>query len=417
MARHASDGETDAIVVLDPLDLLDRLRAQPWAPALLDAAAGLEGIHVVGGAVRDLALDRVPVDLDVVVEGDAVGVARTLGERMGAPVDVHDRFGTATVRTAEVPINLASTRTESYAAPGALPEVRAGGSLDDDLRRRDFTVNALALALDGSRLSAAPHSVEDLEAGRIRVLHDRSFRDDPTRLLRAVRYESRLGFAIDSHTSGLVRQAARGGALDTVSGPRLRDELIDLLSEDQALRSLERLPALGLDRALHPRWRHDPAAARRALELAPHEARRPLVLLALALRDVPADERAAWVERLALGTEERDAVVAAAGAQELVQGLEPGAAASEIAARFDGRPAEVAVVAGALGAPEAARRWLEELRHVRLEIGGEDLVAAGIPQGPAIGAGLAAARRRKLDGEIAGREAELQAALEAAGRG
>src|SRR3954447_10430159 len=177
-------------------DLGERIRALPGADRLLPALEGLAPAWLVGGAVRDLLLGAASVDLDVAIEGDAREVARELAARLGGEAVEHERFGTATVRADALTVDLASPRRESYAHPGALPEVEPA-PLDEDLARRDFTVNAMAAALDSERLGELrdPHGGRgDLEAGVIRVLHPKSFIDDPTRLLRAVRYEARFGF-------------------------------------------------------------------------------------------------------------------------------------------------------------------------------------------------------------------------------
>src|SRR3954466_4568325 len=178
-------------------DLLERLREVPGAGELLGTLAGVPGVWVVGGAVRDALLGRQPRDLDLVVEGDAAEVARRLGE---APL-LHERFGTA---TANGVVNLAAARRERYEQPGALPEVELGAPIAEDLARRDFTVNAIAVRLADGELRAVPHALEDLAARRLRVLNAGSFLDDPTRLLRLVRYAARLRFQIEKVTRDLA---------------------------------------------------------------------------------------------------------------------------------------------------------------------------------------------------------------------
>ena len=182
-------------------DLLERLREMPGAAELFDALEDVPGVWVVGGAVRDALLGRDPRDLDLVVEGDAAEVARRLGEE---PL-LHERFGTA---TANGVVNLAAARRERYEQPGALPEVELGAPIAEDLARRDFTVNAIAVRLADGELQAVPGALEDLAARRLRVLHDGSFLDDPTRLLRLVRYAARLRFQIEQATA---RAGVRGG--------------------------------------------------------------------------------------------------------------------------------------------------------------------------------------------------------------
>src|SRR5919202_1011633 len=150
---------------------------------------------------------------------DAVYAVGRAADRLGGRVTVHDRFGTATVEADEATFDLASARRERYPEPGMLPEVELGATLAEDLARRDFTVNAIALHLADGELTFHPGAREDLDARRLRVLHDASFRDDPTRLLRLARYAARLGFEVEPHTDALVAAAIAAGALETVTGP------------------------------------------------------------------------------------------------------------------------------------------------------------------------------------------------------
>jgi tRNA nucleotidyltransferase (CCA-adding enzyme) len=225
-------------------DGMDPLRAAPGADVVLAAVAGEPGVHVVGGAVRDALRGQVPRELDLVVEGDAVAVARRAAERVGGKLTAHERFGTATITADGFSFDLASSRRERYPRPGALPEVELGATLSEDLARRDFTVNAIAVSLADGALTAWPGAREDLDAGVLRILHDRSFIDDPTRMLRLVRYAARLDFAPDPATEALIDPAL----FATVTGDRLGNELRLLLNEPRtALQLLERY---GLGRAL-----------------------------------------------------------------------------------------------------------------------------------------------------------------------
>jgi tRNA nucleotidyltransferase (CCA-adding enzyme) len=405
----------------DRPDLLERLAAQPGGPRLLELAPA--GAFLVGGAVRDLLLGRAPRELDVVVEGDA----RALAAVLGAQVE-HPRFGTAAAALPDgARIDVAAARRERYAAPGALPDVEPA-PLAEDLLRRDFTVNAIALALAEPRRGAlheAPGALEDLREGRLRVLHEDSFRDDPTRVLRLARYRARLGFEVEQRTAALAAAAVAGGALDTVSGARLGAELRLALDEPNPLAALAELEALGVLRALHPRLRLEPALLRRGLQLlglAGPDGRAELLILAglalpLAVRadGEPRAEIAALLNRLEFPAGERDRVAAAAAAvPELIELLPDAPTPSALAALAGAVPLEGVALAGALSesAAPAARRWLAELRGVRLRIDGADLLAAGIPEGPEIGARLRATLRRRLDGELSDeRDTQLRAAL------
>jgi tRNA nucleotidyltransferase (CCA-adding enzyme) len=401
-----------------PTELAERLRALPGIDRLLPALEGLERCYLVGGAVRDLLLGAETVDLDVAVEGDAEAVGLRLAERLSGEVRAHGRFGTATVRAPGLVVDLAGTRRETYPEPGALPEVEPA-TLDEDLGRRDFTINAIAMSLSHEDLGAIhdPHGGrEDLDAGVVRVLHGASFVDDPTRLLRAARYAARFGFALERETESLAREAAEGGALGTVSGPRIRDELLDLLGEDEAPAGIGTLSDLGLGEALHPALELDAdriaSAKLAAIETAADPAHAALAVLCVedpgALED--------WIDRLALAAGARDAVTRAARrGPALVDELRRDLPASRLHELLSPEPPESLAVALALGAPGApVLDFASRLRAVRLEITGADLLAAGVPESPALGEALEETLRRKLDGEVRGRDAELELALEIA---
>jgi tRNA nucleotidyltransferase (CCA-adding enzyme) len=201
--------------------------------------AGDDPVYLVGGAVRDLLLGRGRADIDLVVEGDAAALA----ERLGAEVTSHDRFGTAKVKLNGHEIDIAGARSESYPRPGALPVITGGADLAGDLRRRDFTINAMAIPLRGEPHLIDPHGGEaDLAARQLRVLHDGSFVDDPTRALRAARYASRFGFELEERTAGLICRADLG----TVSADRREAELLRLADEERAASGFALLAEWGL---------------------------------------------------------------------------------------------------------------------------------------------------------------------------
>ena len=387
-------------------DLLERLRDLPGAAPVLDALAGVPGVWVVGGAVRDTLLGREPRDLDLVIEGDAAEAARRLAEE--EPL-VHERFGTA---TANGNVNVAAARRERYERPGALPEVELGAPIAEDLARRDFTVNAIAVRLADGKLEAVPGGLEDLAARRLRVLHERSFLDDPTRLLRLIRYAARLRFQIEERTREWAFAAVEQGAPATVTAPRLGAELRLLLAEPMPT-AVCGLEAFGLGPVLLPGFDVDPDLVERAQRLAPHDARQDLIALAACCLDASGPDLARRLDGFELPARERDTVVAAAtrarALAPVLGGIEGGSALWTLLRR---ETPETVALAGGLGAPEAARLWLEDLRHKRLEITGDDLLAAGL-EGPAIGRGLDAATGAMLDGEALGREAQLAVALAA----
>ena len=339
-------------------------------------------------------------------------------ERLGAGGTIHDRFGTATLELDGHEYDVARARNETYARPGALPTVATAG-LDEDLGRRDFTVNAIALGVVGpprGELIALYPALDDLRDGVLRVLHDQSFIDDPTRLLRLALYSSRLGFAVEPHTRGLALAAVHAGALETVSGPRIGAELRRLAAEPDPVPALGALRELGIDSALAPGFGlADAELARRALALLPSDGDRSTVVLAAAAVDLDRPQLGRLLDQWAFEGSQRDAIVAAATrARPLAAALQRAQKPSEVAAAVDGSGVEAVALAGAFGASEKALSWLSDLRHVELEIDGRDLLAAGVASGPAIGAGLRAALAAKLDGRAEGAEAELAQALAAA---
>jgi tRNA nucleotidyltransferase (CCA-adding enzyme) len=364
---------------IDPTRLPELVENLPGIEALRGIAE-IVPAYLVGGAVRDLLLGIEGVDLDLAIDGDPEALA-------GAPgfeIEREGLFLTGRLELGELKIDVARTRAESYPHPGALPEVRPA-PIAEDLARRDFTVNAMAYPLAGEGGLIDPHGgLDDLQAGRLRILHGRSFIDDPTRALRAARYAARFGFDLEPETARLLKEAD----VSTVSDDRVQNELRRTAAEADPAKALQLIVDWGVMPTIDP---EAPGRAAKVADLASAPpwagwADRELAVMLAIVRPLP------QIRELAAATPER--------ASEAVRLAEP----------WD--PAQL-LVARALGA-----EWLDgyaaEWRHVRLEITGEDLIAAGIPEGPAIGHGLDAALSGKLDGELAGREEELRIALAAA---
>jgi tRNA nucleotidyltransferase (CCA-adding enzyme) len=360
-------------------DLAAALRhAHPELESVRRAAE--ESTYLVGGAVRDLLLGRPRADVDLVVEGNAAALAARLG---GAAAE-HERFGTVKVEIEGHDVDIATARTETYPEPGMLPEVRPAVDVGADLGRRDFTINAMAIPLTGKPRLIDPYGGrDDLESGVLRVLHPRSFEDDPTRAIRAARYAARFDFGLEPETEALLRRTD----LTTVSADRRRAELERLAAEASACRGLELLAEWGLidlrDGGL--------ALMRKVGELL---------------------EKDHWADFAPRGEALLSAALGPPGGEELLASMWPPRPGEgvELAARRD--PVEL-VLARAMGA-NWIDRYLTAWSKVRLEIDGNDLLAAGVPQGPAIGRGLRAARQKRLEGEVFGRDQELAVALEAA---
>lgn len=402
------------------------------APARDLARERGEPLYLAGGAVRDLLLGRARdiVDVDLVVESDAAGFARELARRLGARLTLHGRFGTAALALPDGGrLDVATARAEDYERPGALPRVREG-TIADDLARRDFTVNAIAMEVASARrprLLDPFKGRRDLDRRLVRMLHERSALDDPTRAFRAVRYANRLGFRIGEATRAWIRAAVERGALDAVSGDRLRRELVLLFGEPNPAAAVRGMAALDLPRAFHPALGFD-ASTGRALRAAERLAARRgpdapegwLLYLLVWMADSTPEAAAAIARRLNLP---RRAAGIVRGWPELRRSV---AAAATVAATGGSAPSALgrivegasdqAVLATAAIAPPAARKRILAAHGApvfRLGIRGRDLLEAGVPPGPAIGRALSATLSARRDGAIR-REQELAFALEAA---
>jgi tRNA nucleotidyltransferase (CCA-adding enzyme) len=366
---------------IDPRQVGARMDRLPAIATLREKLDG-ERAFLVGGAVRDLLLGGEHPDLDVAIEGDAPTVARRLG---ADPVE-HERFATATVDLDGTRVDLASTRAERYPRPGTLPEVEPA-PLDRDLARRDFGINAMAVPLAGDPELIDPYDgLGDLREGVLRVLHPRSFTDDPTRALRAARYAARLGFDVEPATFELLAATDLG----TVSRERVEAELRRIAAEPSAPAAFDLLARWGLADI-------DSGAGAR-LE---------------ALEEILA--RPGWSDVV----DRADAIYSIG-----IPDPELEAGALRLSTASPARPSEgVALARGRLPVELAAARvagatWLDDYvcdwRRVELEISGADLMAEGVPEGPDVGRGLAAALDAKLDGDATGRESELRVAVAAA---
>lgn len=358
------------------------LLATPAMRALGQALADLDA-YLVGGAVRDALLGLEPgPDIDLAVDADPA----PLLTRLGAEVRLHERFATATVSIGGVRADLARTRAERYECPGALPRITPA-TIDLDLCRRDFTINAMAVPLaDPSTLIDPFSGREDLRDRVLRVLHDDSFVDDPTRAVRAARYAARLDLVPEPKTRELLGAAD----LNAVSADRRRVELGRLAGEPEPEAGFRLLREWGL------------------LELCDER----LALIGELRRRALAGQGGGEpgpVEAILLVAERGDGIDAALALSR----TRPECPSEAVRLARGHAPAEllVAAAAGAAWVDTYLREWA----RVGLQVDGDDLIAAGIPQGPAVGAGLAGALARKLDGELdGGREAELAAALEIA---
>ena len=322
-------------------------------------------------------------------------------------------------------MDVASTRAESYEYPGALPKVEHAG-IRSDLARRDFSINAMAVSLKPETFGDLFDYFggrEDLDAGRIVVLHNLSFIEDPTRILRAIRYENRYGLRMDEHTLNLARACCAMDLVGDLSSARLRDELMSLLDEEKVDFSLRRAEELGVWPAIHGRLRVDVRTrelVRRADELrAAHHLERETphwrLRLVWLLRDLDPEEIAAWAVRMRVRAQdarvlERALVVG----RRLLDRVARGPSEAELYDLAAAEPLEAVLAAMTLDASGSAAdrlaRFLDVTRHVRLEIGGADLLELGFSPGPRMGEVLRSVLHLKLNGVVVGRTKELGAA-------
>ena len=332
--------------------ILEPRLGPPRADLLRSAARAASdlglSLHLVGGSVRDSLLGQTPTDLDVsytVVPTEASDqpcrrggfetrpdpdVADALAKALGGVASDRSPFGTAKLRAGGVSLDLVMARRETYAAPGALPTVEPG-SLADDLARRDFSINAMAVSLSAESwgdLADPFDGAGDLQRRAVRVLHPGSFRDDATRLFRAARYAGRLGFRLEPETERLAREGT--SFIDTISGDRVRHELERIFDEPQAADILRLADGLGLLRAIHPALR--PAERPDTIE----GERGPAMLAGLALGLSP-HEAEEVSERLNLGSEWSRVVRDTAAVRELLPELEADLAPSRVYRLLHGR--------------------------------------------------------------------------------
>jgi tRNA nucleotidyltransferase (CCA-adding enzyme) len=407
------------------------LRRRAWAEVregleLIAAKAERLGMaaYLVGGPVRDALTGHRVADIDVAVEGRAARLAQALAAETGGVAVVHRRFLTAEVRLPDGRHwDITTARAERYPRPGALPVVKRA-TMGEDVWRRDFTVNAMALRLGPAgplELLDPTGGRADLAAGILRALHERSFVDDPTRIVRAAVYAERLRLRPEPKTERWLREAVADGALATVSGPRLGEQLRRGLETPAGGRILRRLAEWG---ALSGLRLPVELAYRRAM-LAAERGRRRLGLDAstaaaamLALTAGAAGAKAATFLALPASYGHACAQFERATEHEVAQRLGRGDAGISAVDALLGDLAPATVLAIWAVASPAARpgieAWWQAATALSLAITGDDLTAAGVPQGPAIGVGLRAARLAALDGKARGRKTQLRVALAAA---
>jgi tRNA nucleotidyltransferase (CCA-adding enzyme) len=425
---------------------IQALADHPFFGKLFKACSALSddfaGVYLVGGFVRDLLLEQPNADIDIAVEGDGIEFGNRLATQLGGRIRAHRKFKTAVVLLSpailgEAPawlrptgepfhVDVATTRTEFYDYPAALPRVEHA-SIRQDLFRRDFTINAMAISLSGRDFGTVIDffgGLRDLRQGVIRVLHNLSFIEDPTRIFRAVRYENRYGFRMDEQTKNFAKSCVEMHLVGDLSSVRLRDELVALLSEEDVQWTLGRLFELGVAREVHRKLATGvkTAALVKTLDdlVADMGLRTEVVTwrlrLAAMTRNMAHDELYLWLEQLKI--RHADSSVIREGV--VVAPLLPSILAREDMADWDvfralrKYPLEALVLAmGEMEqgpACERTRRYIADIRHRTLSVTGSDLLTIGVKKGPGVGRLLEQLTEMRVKGHIRGRAAELRAA-------
>ncbi len=382
-------------------------------------AAGLgQRVYLVGGVVRDLLLGYSNLDVDLVIEGDAVKLAQQVAEAGRAKFLVHHRFGTVKLRYENFSLDLATARKETYARPGALPVVTPG-ALKDDLIRRDFSINTMAISLEATDYGELidPHQGKnDLDQRLIRILHPGSFTDDATRILRGVCYEQRFGFELEAQTARLLKRDIP--MLDTISGDRIRHELDHIFEEKRPELVIRRLGDLGVLPRINPSlkgegWIVEKFEKARRLKKPTQMPSLYFCLLVYSLNQkdieqflvrlsVPAKLSRAMRDTLRLKTKlplVDKPSLKPSQIYYLVTEYEPLAIqANAIAAEFP-------------TARRSLQLFLTKLRYVKTALDGNELKKLGIAAGPEMGKTLQVLHKAKLDGEVSTRADEKKLAL------
>ena len=393
-------------------------------------------LYLVGGVVRDMLLEYPVREFDLVVEGDSAVFAEYIVKKIGGRVLVHPKFKTATWTINESTLNrldfpafqqadfslsfdLVSARSETYSAPGALPKIKLS-NINDDLRRRDFTINAMAVRLDGNHLGELVDVLDgqsDLERRMIRVLHPKSFIDDPTRMFRAVRYAERYGFQVESDTKSLIDNEAKS-VLAGLSGERLRHEIDLMFDETNRVSMFEKLRDSGLLAAVHPRLSEIDHKQLSAIKDKPEknlgEFAIPDILSftqtirwIVSLMDLPEKDIEEIAERLAFPVLLADSAVSASTLQKelpLFQKWKP----SQWTFHLD-KLSSLAIYAVLLVTSEQPLRdYLEKWQNIKPFTSGDDLKRLGLKPGPRYKEILSRLRASWLDGDVKSEEEEIK---------
>ncbi len=380
---------------------------------------------LVGGSVRDLLRGESNLDIDIVIEGDGIVFAQTLGKKLNAKVKTHRRFGTAVVITEFLKFDVATARTEYYESPAALPRVETS-SIKKDLYRRDFTINTMAVMLNPGRFGKLIDffgAQRDIKEKTLRILHNLSFIEDPTRAFRAIRFSERFGFKISRHTINLIKTAVRINLFDKLSGTRMYDELGLLFSETEPLNAIRRLASFDLLRFIHHSLKitktledtfesiQETIAWFKLLFFEEECNMSHLFLMAL-LNELSPAERGEALQRLFVPPSARKEILdGIEQSHAALLGLHKGASQKDI--YYILKPLDMPTVLFTMGRTKdeenkkAISLYLTTLRKIKPELSGKDLKEMGYAAGPLFREILTALLEARLDRQVKSREEEI----------
>ena len=379
------------------------------------AANQKQKLYLVGGVVRDLLLEQANLDLDLVVEGDAINLAQQLIQLKQGKITTHPRFGTAKLQWGKWSVDFATARSETYAKPGALPSVEPS-SIDSDLSRRDFTINAMAIYLTPDHygeLIDMHGGRDDLEHGLIRILHKKSFTDDATRIWRGLRYERRLNFQLEKNTLKLLKRNIP--MLDTISGDRIRYELECILKEEFPEKILRQAGELGVLAKLHPSLRGDGWLAgrfRQARQLSSPDLAPVELYLALLAYPLTNEENKQLISHLRLTKPQAKTLRDTNSLKDKLESLaNPELTPSRIYSLLHDYSTPAIIANESASDSPITRRhlqlFLDKLRYVKPILNGNDLLKMGIAPGPHLKEILQLLHEARLDGKVTSRQDEV----------
>lgn len=394
-----------------------------------EVAVGLNfSAYLVGGSVRDLLRGEANLDIDIVVEGDGIIFARELGKILRAKVKSHQRFGTAVVITDRLKFDVATARTEYYESPGVLPKVEVS-SIKKDLYRRDFTINTLAVKLSPDSFGQLLDffgAQRDLREKTIRILHNLSFIEDPTRAFRAIRFSERFGFKLSKHTKNLINAGVKINLFNKLSGSRLYDELNLLFLETEPLKAVKRLSELDLLRFIHPQLKvtkeleeifeniQETFAWFKLLFLEEELNKAHLFLMAL-IETLKLHEREKVLQRLSVPQRAKTEMLEGVKQSEsALQGLQDTPGLTEKVAYHTLQPLSLQTILFTIAKAKDKRQkkyislYLTTLRRINPSLKGKDLRVMGYRPGPLYNKILGAILDERLEGKIKSREEEVR---------